>query len=105
MLTTIVSALSAGLLAGFVKGFTGFGFALVFVPILSLVVNPKSAVGISVVLGALSDGLVLFQSRKEAPGLALLPMIGLGLLGSALGAYILFSSTLWQSPCSPHPAL
>ncbi|MCZ7573274.1 MAG: sulfite exporter TauE/SafE family protein [Ardenticatenaceae bacterium] len=86
----MLSAVLAGLVAGLVKGMTGFGFALVFVPVLSLIIGPKAAVGTSVVLGTLSDAMVLYQARTEAPGRTLLPMILVGLVGTASGAYLLW---------------
>jgi hypothetical protein len=36
----------AALLGGLVRGFTGFGFAMVFVPLASVVVGPVGAVGL-----------------------------------------------------------
>lgn len=38
--------MTAALLGGLVRGFTGFGFAMVFVPLATVVVGPVSAVGL-----------------------------------------------------------
>jgi uncharacterized membrane protein YfcA len=60
---------------------SGFGFALVTVPIMALVVGPKEAVVLSAIVGLLSNGGVAIRSRGEAD----VPITKRLLVGSLLG--------------------
>lgn len=63
-------AATAIALSGVVRGFSGFGFGLVAVPMLSLILDPRQAVGIAMILQAASGVLVLWDSwRAVAWGL------------------------------------
>ena len=42
----IAILVGATLLGGLVRGFTGFGFAMVFMPLASIVIGPVAAVGL-----------------------------------------------------------
>lgn len=57
-------AATAIALSGVVRGFSGFGFGLVAVPMLSLILDPRQAVGIAMILQATSGVLVLWHSWR-----------------------------------------
>jgi hypothetical protein len=82
LLEGLFAALAIGL-SGLVRGFSGFGFGLVAVPMLSLILDPRQAVGIAMILQATSGFLVLWHSWRA---------VAWGLMGSlCVGT----AGTLW----------
>ena len=75
-------------LAGTLQGITGFGFALISVPLLLLVYDPHTAVGINIMISIASLSLLTFRVRR----VVLIPIVKNlffgSLLGIPLGAYI-----------------
>ncbi len=84
-----VLALCAVFFAAFVRGMAGFGFALILAPILILILNPASVVVVTLLLGLLSNILVLSFSLKKVNLKKILPMVTSSLLGIPLGAWII----------------
>lgn len=74
---------------GLVKSTTGFGFALVSLPILLLVWEPIYAVPVIIPLAFVIDLLIVLNNRKSLDPKRIAPMIVAGLLGIPLGAYVL----------------
>ncbi|MFC1917569.1 sulfite exporter TauE/SafE family protein [Chloroflexota bacterium] len=75
--------------AAFIRGITGFGFALILAPILLLILNPTSVVIITLFLGLLSNILVLCYSFKKVNLKKILPIIVSSSFGIPLGAWII----------------
>lgn len=69
-------------MAALVQTVTGFGFALLAVPVLSLVIPPESAVVLSASLGLLTSSGQAISERTHGDR----PTIGRMLLGAAVGA-------------------
>ena len=82
-------ALCAVFFAAFIRGITGFGFALILAPILLLILNPTSVVVINLLLGLLSNILVLYYSFKKINLKKVLPIIAGSSFGIPLGAWII----------------
>ena len=83
MTASLLVALLAALLAGAVSGLTGFGLALIGVPLFLLVYDPTTVVVVTAVLSVAINLAVVWDSWREAEGrlvLALLPPAFLGLL-------------------------
>lgn len=83
MSAAFLVALLAALLAGAVSGLTGFGLALISVPLFLLVYDPTTVVAIGAVLSVAINLAVVWDSPREADRrlvLALLPPAFLGLL-------------------------
>ena len=77
--------------AGFVRGFVGFGAALMTVPILAWLYGPLAAVPMSTVMGAPTTLLLLRTAVQMSERPVVVP-IGLGVFAAApLGAWILVS--------------
>lgn len=79
-------ALLAALLAGAVSGLTGFGLALISVPLLLFVYDPQTVVALTAVLSVFINLAVVWDSWREAERrlvLALLPPAFLGVLVGA----------------------
>ncbi len=84
-----ILTLCAVFFAAFIRGVTGFGFSLILAPILLLFVNPTSVVVINLLLGLLSNILVLSYSFKKINLKRILPIIISSSLGIPLGAWII----------------
>jgi uncharacterized membrane protein YfcA len=83
-------AIWAGLLfAAVLRSFTGFGFALAAVPVLSLFLVPVEAVVLTASLTILGNTLSLPSYRGDYAPRALLPLLALSLPGTALGVSFL----------------
>ena len=83
MTASLLVALLTALLAGAVSGLTGFGLALIGVPLFLLVYDPTTVVVIGAVLSVAINLAVVWDSWRAAEGrlvLALLPPAFLGLL-------------------------
>jgi len=79
------------LAAGFVQSLTGFGFAIVSVPFLVILLDPKVAVQVSLILGfVLSAALLPMSFRRGGASLQYPLMLG-GLVGISLGSLLLGS--------------
>jgi uncharacterized membrane protein YfcA len=84
-----VQAFGAVLLASFIRGVSGFGLALVLAPILLLILNSKSMVVINLLLGVVSNILVLSYSYRNVHLKGIVPMALSSLLGIPLGLWII----------------
>jgi uncharacterized membrane protein YfcA len=73
------------------QGTVGFGFAVALTPLLALFIEPRDAVALTLLLGALvSVGLYLGHSPK-APARGVLPIVIGGLLGTPVGLAVLLA--------------
>jgi uncharacterized membrane protein YfcA len=80
-------ALAAG---SFVKGIAGIGLPLVAIPVMAGFMDVDRAVAIMVVPGILINVYLLWTYRRHAVNFASLPlMIGIGVIGIVIGAWIL----------------
>ncbi len=77
----------AALLGGLVRGFTGFGFAMVFVPLASVVVGPVGAVGLVWAIDAPFALPLAARVTGKAQWAEILPLL--------LGATALFPVGVW----------
>ncbi len=84
-----VLAFCAVLFAAFFRGVSGFGLASILAPILLLILNSKSVVAIILLLGVLSNILVLRYSFKNVYIKGIIPMAASSLLGIPLGIWVI----------------
>jgi len=77
----VVAVCGAVLLATVTQQLSGFGFALLAVPLMSLAVGPKDAVVIAFVAGAASSGVMSVRLRERIQR----PVLRRILLGAAVG--------------------
>ncbi len=73
--------------AGYIRGFTGFGFALLAVPALSLLVEPAVAVPCSLVLQTLASTQQLGKAWRSADWVSVRPLLIGAAFGSPLGLW------------------
>ena len=82
-------ALAAVLFAALVRGTAGFGLALVLSPILLFVLEPKSVVVVSLILGVLSHIMFLGSSYRRLDLRKLFSMTAGSLIGIPLGVLVI----------------
>lgn len=91
MLPDFVLVSAILLLGGFVQGLTGFGLALVSVPLLSLAVGVKTAVPLAGIFGWLVTFPIAWRMRAHVQWRTTLILVAGSLPGSWLGAELLKS--------------
>lgn len=75
--------------AGMVKGLTGFGFSLMVVPILVILIGPRTAIPVIVILNALTNVVLFAGCRKAASAKRVLPLVIAGVATVPIGMYLL----------------
>jgi len=75
--------------AGIVKGLTGFGFSLLTVPILVVLLGPRKAVPIIIILNAASNVPLYIHSRRWSSLGRIRPLIAAGIISIPVGTYLL----------------
>ena len=86
---TLIPAVFIVLAASVVKSTVGFGFAMMAIPFLVLMWEPRQAISILVPLAALLDALIVVQGKRHLDWRRVLPMVLAGALGIPLGNYVL----------------
>lgn len=76
-------------LAGLTQGLTGFGFALVSVPVMMVFFPPKLVIPIIIVHAILVSMIVLFEARKWLDLKRIWPLMLAGIVGMPFGTYLL----------------
>lgn len=76
------------LAAAFISGATGFGFASFSVPLLTVVLNPRSAIVLAVILGGMTVFWVGWHHRRHIDRTLLVGWLLGGLLGVPLGLMV-----------------
>lgn len=88
-LSVIIAALLAVFLAGLIQGLTGFGFALVAVPIMTIFLSPKKVIPIVLIHAILIILVLLYQARKWIDLKRIWPLMIAGIVGLPFGTYLL----------------
>jgi uncharacterized membrane protein YfcA len=88
MLAWLVVACVAGL-AGFSQGLTGFGFALVFTPIASLVLPPRQVVVAALLIGGLMTAALWWEARRQFSFARIWPLVAAGMISTPVGSALL----------------
>jgi uncharacterized membrane protein YfcA len=84
-----VLSLCAVFVAAFIRGISGFGFALILAPVLLLLLNSKSVVVVNLFLGIITNIIVVAYTIRRLDLKRILPMTVAGLLGIPLGTWII----------------
>ena len=85
----IAILVGATLLGGLVRGFTGFGFAMVFMPLASIVLGPVAALGLIFVIDAPFALPLAARSARRAEWREVLPLLLAATLAMPLGIRLL----------------
>lgn len=90
----IATLLGATLLGGLVRGFTGFGFAMVFMPLASLVIGPVAALGLIWVIDLPFALPLAARAAKRAEWREVVPLLAAASLTLPAGVALL----TWLDP-------
>ena len=85
-LVIVVGVVFAG---GFLRGFTGFGAALIIVPVLSIIYTPQVAVIMHLLMEIPSTIQLLPSALQKSEKRCIFPMLVALLAGVPLGAFLL----------------
>lgn len=85
----VVAGISIIFIASVICGLTGFGFALVSIPLLISVLEPRTVVPVVLLLGKLTQLFILFDGRKTIDLKRIWPLIVAGILATPLGTFFL----------------
>lgn len=88
-LTVLIAGFSVIFLAGMTQGLTGFGFALVAVPILIIFLPPKIVVPVVLIHSALINMFILFKVREWVDLKRIVPLMIAGVAATPIGTYLL----------------
>lgn len=77
------------LLAAFMRGVTGFGFAIAAVPMMSLVMEPRLAIGVSILLPLPSGLMDLAKAWPQSHRRVMPRLIGGAVIGTPIGMVLL----------------
>lgn len=88
---SLIAIVCAVFVGGFVRGFVGFGAALVMVPVLTLAVGPIMAVAISSIVGLPTVVQLLPQAVRYAERRVVIPVATAIFLAAPGGAWLLVS--------------
>lgn len=78
------------LLASFIQGITGFGFALIAVPLLSLFIPEiRNITPIIVIYSFLTNIIIVYKSRHYIDYKKIIPLIIFGLMATPVGTFML----------------
>lgn len=87
-LTLLLIAVSVGF-AAVIQSVSGFGYALVFVPIVSILAGPKVAVVAASAVGVLVNLSVVAGERQHVRRESVLVLVGAGIVGMPFGLWVL----------------
>jgi uncharacterized membrane protein YfcA len=85
----LVVALLSALLAGTVSGLTGFGLALISVPLLLFVFDPRTVVVITAVLSVIINIAVVWDSWRDADRRVVIALLPPAFVGVIAGVEVL----------------
>jgi len=83
-----LAACGAVLLSGTIQGATGFGFAILSMPLLVNLYDPRTAVGLNVMLSLASLLVLSWACRRDASSVILKRFAGGSLAGAPLGLWV-----------------
>lgn len=89
ILSIPISVLLTVLLAALVQSSVGFGYALITVPVLLLILDAKTVVLVALMTSAVLNILIVTTTWRKISGRIVLPLIAASSLGTIPGAYLL----------------
>ena len=89
--TSAIATLVVGIIAGLLRGFSGFGGAIFAVPMLSLVYGPPAAIAVVLASGAIGTVQLIPGALPFARWREILPMLAGSLVFTPLGTYLLLT--------------
>lgn len=87
----LLAAVLATAIAGVMRGYSGFGTAVILAPVYSLLWGPRAGVPVMLLMELVVSVQLLPSALKEADRRVVLPLGGAAALATPLGAWILFT--------------
>ena len=87
----LLAAVLATAVAGVMRGYSGFGTAVILAPVYSLLWGPRAGVPVMLLMELMVSLQLLPSAMKEADRRVVLPLGGAATLATPLGAWILFT--------------
>ena len=87
----LFAAIVATAIAGVMRGYSGFGTAVILAPVYSLLWGPRAGVPVMLLMELVISVQLLPSAMKEADRRVVLPLGGAAALATPLGAWILFT--------------
>lgn len=87
----LLAALLATIVAGLMRGYSGFGTAVILAPVYSLLWGPRAGVPVMLLMELLVSVQLLPSAIKDADRRVVLPLGGAAAIATPLGAWILFT--------------
>lgn len=87
----LLAAILATAIAGLMRGYSGFGTAVILAPVYSLLWGPRAGVPVMLLMELVVSVQLLPSAMKEADRRVVLPLGGAAALATPLGAWILFT--------------
>ena len=87
----LLAAVLATAVAGVMRGYSGFGTAVILAPVYSLLWGPRAGVPVMLLMELMVSLQLLPSAMKEADRRVVLPLGGAAALATPLGAWILFT--------------
>lgn len=88
----LAGAIAATIVAGVMRGYSGFGTAVILAPVYSLLWGPRAGVPIMLLMELLVSVQLLPGAIKDADRRVVLPLGGAAALATPLGAWILLTA-------------
>src|SRR5512136_2845216 len=92
--TLLIPALAVVFLASILSGMTGFGFGLIAVPLLTIILPPQVVVPLVRLQSLWSSGIVVLEGRHWLNLRSMWLIIAASLVSLPLGAYLL---VIWDA--------
>lgn len=77
------------LISSLIQGLTSFGFSLIAVPLLVLIISPKTIVPLMIIHSLFLNIYLIYACRKDINLKKILPLIIAGIIGIPFGAHLL----------------
>ncbi|MBH61410.1 MAG: hypothetical protein CL569_02955 [Alphaproteobacteria bacterium] len=87
-----IATLAVGLIAGLIRGYTGFGGAIFAIPLLSLIYGPTSAVALVLAAGLVGTAQLMPGALPMATWRQIVPMVLVSLVFTPLGTWVLLTT-------------
>ncbi|MEO3472436.1 sulfite exporter TauE/SafE family protein [Roseomonas sp. CAU 1739] len=87
----LLAAVLATAVAGVMRGYSGFGTAVILAPVYSLLWGPRAGVPVMLLMELVVSVQLLPSAMKEADRRVVLPLGGAAAIATPLGAWILFT--------------
>ncbi|MBN2054194.1 sulfite exporter TauE/SafE family protein [bacterium] len=88
-MSPVIAGIAATLLAGTVQGLAGFGFALVGVPLLVLVLPPTTVMPVLLIHAIFMNGCIAWEARMHLRFRRIAPLLVAGVIGLPFGGLTL----------------